>query len=79
MTQTTLEANESMAGVVETVVITGDLSKLEPSQRVLADYGNMSSPTVLFVVDELRKRGNWLPCILLAFGPGLSIEAALLV
>jgi len=34
MTQTTLEANESMAGVVETVVITGDLSKLEPSQRV---------------------------------------------
>lgn len=56
-----------------------DYAHLEPSQRVLADYGNMSSPTVLFVVDELRKRGDWLPCVMLAFGPGLSIEAALLV
>lgn len=56
-----------------------DHAHLEPPQRVLADYGNMSSPTVLFVVNELRKRGDWLPCVMLAFGPGLSIEAAVLV
>ncbi len=55
-----------------------DHKHLEPSQHVLAEYGNMSSPTVLFVIDELRTRGNWLPCIALAFGPGLSIEAALI-
>ena len=51
---------------------------LEPSQRVLADYGNMSSPTVLFILDRLRGQTDHLPCIVLAFGPGLSIEAALL-
>lgn len=55
-----------------------DHEYLVPSQHVLAEYGNMSSPTVLFVIDELRKRGDWLPCVALAFGPGLSIEAALL-
>jgi predicted naringenin-chalcone synthase len=52
---------------------------LEPSQRVLADYGNMSSPTVLFILDQLRARGDCLPCVMLAFGPGLTIEAALIV
>lgn len=55
-----------------------DHKYLEPSQHVLAEYGNMSSPTVLFVIEELRARGNWLPCVALAFGPGLSIEAALI-
>jgi predicted naringenin-chalcone synthase len=55
-----------------------DHEYLGPSQHVLAEYGNMSSPTVLFVIDELRKRGDWLPCVALAFGPGLSIEAALI-
>lgn len=52
---------------------------IQASQRVLEEYGNMSSPTVLFVIDELCQRGDWLPCVALAFGPGLSIEAALLV
>jgi predicted naringenin-chalcone synthase len=51
---------------------------LAPSQQVLADYGNMSSPTVLFVLERLRTRGDALPCVVLAFGPGLAIEAALI-
>ncbi|MGE5594791.1 MAG: hypothetical protein ACM3S1_02000 [Hyphomicrobiales bacterium] len=34
MTQTALEVSDAMAGVVETVVISGDLSKLQPAQRV---------------------------------------------
>lgn len=47
------------------------------SRRVLADYGNMSSPTVLFVLERLGPpRG---PCVLLGFGPGLVAEAALLL
>jgi predicted naringenin-chalcone synthase len=51
---------------------------LESSQRVLADYGNMSSPTILFILDQLRAQANSLPCVMLAFGPGLTIEAALI-
>jgi predicted naringenin-chalcone synthase len=52
---------------------------LEPSQQVLANYGNMSSPTILFILDQLRVQANNLPCLMLAFGPGLTIEAALIV
>jgi predicted naringenin-chalcone synthase len=52
---------------------------IEASYRVLARYGNMSSPTVLFVLDELRSNGAPRPCVAMAFGPGLAVEAALLV
>ena len=55
-----------------------DYSCLEPSQKVLADFGNMSSPTVLFILQQLRSQSETLPCVALAFGPGLTIEAALL-
>jgi predicted naringenin-chalcone synthase len=49
------------------------------SREILAQHGNMSSATVLFVLDRLRRRQAELPCVALAFGPGLTIEAALLV
>jgi predicted naringenin-chalcone synthase len=49
------------------------------SRNVLAEYGNMSSPTVLFIVQRLLlKQKSHFPCVVLAFGPGLTIEAALL-
>lgn len=48
------------------------------AREVLAEYGNMSSPTILFVLKRLADRGAARPCVALAFGPGLSIEAALL-
>lgn len=47
------------------------------ARNVLASYGNMSSPTVLFVLKELMAAGAPRPCVALAFGPGLSVEAAL--
>lgn len=50
----------------------------EPSRRVLAEAGNMSSPTVLFILERLRSEGARRPTVLLAFGPGLVAEAALL-
>jgi len=50
---------------------------LDDSRAVLADHGNMSSPTILFIIDRLRRRRAPLPCVALAFGPGLAIEAAL--
>lgn len=49
------------------------------SWKVLAEYGNMSSATFLFVLDELSRQENqkkW--AVGLAFGPGLSIEGVLL-
>lgn len=55
-----------------------DHERLQHSRQVLADYGNMSSPTVLFILDRLRYRADSLPCVVLAFGPGLTIEAALI-
>ncbi|MEM9418490.1 MAG: hypothetical protein AAGA25_05460 [Planctomycetota bacterium] len=44
---------------------------------MLRDCGNMSSPTVLFILDRLRQEGTALPWVALAFGPGLTIEATL--
>lgn len=49
------------------------------SWNILKNYGNMSSSTVLFVMDDARKRAPKEEfSISLAFGPGLSIELALL-
>ncbi len=51
---------------------------LDVSREVLADFGNMSSATVLFILERLRERGAPLPCVALGFGPGLVVEATLL-
>ncbi|XP_042500805.1 chalcone synthase 2-like [Macadamia integrifolia] len=62
--------------------------KLQPSRKVLSQYGNMSSPTVLFILDLMRKKSmeegkattgdgfDW--GVLLGFGPGLTIESIVL-
>ena len=55
---------------------------LRHSYGVLKEYGNMSSPTVLFVLDRWRRefaeRNTSGPVVALGFGPGLAIEAMLL-
>jgi predicted naringenin-chalcone synthase len=48
------------------------------SRAVFARCGNMSSPTVLFILEHLRARRAPRPCVALGFGPGLTVEAALL-
>jgi predicted naringenin-chalcone synthase len=50
----------------------------EESRQVLQDHGNMSSPTVLFILDRLRRRQAPRPCVALGFGPGLVAEAVLI-
>jgi predicted naringenin-chalcone synthase len=50
---------------------------LDASRAVFREYGNMSSPTVLFILERLRSAGAARPCVLLAFGPGLVAEAVL--
>ncbi len=49
----------------------------DASRAVLKNYGNMSSPTVLFVLHSMLASGG--PWVALAFGPGLVGEACLFV
>lgn len=51
---------------------------LEISRCVLADHGNMSSATLLFVLEHFRAQRVPGPWLMLGFGPGLEIEVALL-
>jgi len=54
-------------------------SALDVSRRVLAEHGNCSSPTVLMILDEMRRQPEPPKRVLmLAFGPGLTLYAALL-
>ncbi|WP_144710821.1 type III polyketide synthase [Curtobacterium pusillum] len=48
------------------------------SRTVLRDHGNMSSATVLFVLRQALDDGidDGSPVVALAFGPGLTVEAA---
>ena len=48
------------------------------SREILANYGNMSSPTVLFILEQLRQVRAPTPCVALAFGPGLAAEVLLI-
>lgn len=47
------------------------------SREVLHECGNMSSPTVLFIIDRMRKADVPRPCVAMGFGPGLAAEVAL--
>lgn len=52
--------------------------RLQVSYDILREYGNMSSPTILFILNRLMEEASNLPCVAIGFGPGLTIEAALL-
>lgn len=66
-----------LAAVEESLGLTADA--MAPSHGVFADYGNMSSPTVLFILNRLRKMNAPRPCVALGFGPGLVVEGAIFV
>jgi len=58
-----------------------DASHFEPARAVLREYGNMSSPTVLFVLERVlrdRPQTKRAPALLSALGPGFSSESLLL-
>ncbi|MCO8124601.1 type III polyketide synthase [Stieleria sp. TO1_6] len=65
-----LDATEQALGLPE--------NELGHSREVLSELGNMSSPTVLFVLQRALRAGNTGPRVVLAFGPGLVAEATLL-
>lgn len=63
-------------------------NKLSTSRHVLSEYGNMWGATVIFILDQMRKRSlnegksttgegfDW--GVLFAFGPGITVETILL-
>ncbi len=54
--------------------------QLSSSRHVLANYGNMSSATILFVLKNLLENSaseNEEHTLAMAFGPGLTIESGL--
>jgi predicted naringenin-chalcone synthase len=58
---------------------------ISTSRKILKQHGNMSSPTVIFVLEEFQKIRSTTTtskdlghCLLLGFGPGLVAEVALL-
>jgi predicted naringenin-chalcone synthase len=54
---------------------------MKPSREVLRKYGNMSSASILFVLKEILDAGVIVKdeyCCAVAFGPGLTMETALL-
>ncbi len=58
-----------------------DESRLAHSRSVLQKYGNMSSATVVFVLDELLRGNEAVPGdwgLMIALGPGFAAEGALL-
>ena len=52
---------------------------LDAERDVLADHGNMSAPTVMFVLDRVLARGKpEHTMLMLALGPGFTLSGALL-
>ena len=58
-------------------VLSLEPNRLLDSRAVLQDHGNMSSATILFILERLWRQERSGPCVALAFGPGLSAEVAL--
>ncbi len=52
---------------------------LDHEREVLSDYGNMSAPTVVFVMERLLKAGLPRRTVMTAMGPGFSCSCLSLV
>jgi alkylresorcinol/alkylpyrone synthase len=52
--------------------------ELNLEREVLQDFGNMSAPTVMFVLDRLLDRGLPEKVMMTAFGPGFTCSGLLL-
>jgi predicted naringenin-chalcone synthase len=66
-----------LAAIEETLELPAGATAV--SREILSRFGNMSSPTVLFIVNRLREAEAPRPCVALGFGPGMFAEAALFV
>ena len=57
-----------------------DQDELRHARAILREYGNMSSATLLFVLDRLQQEDTPAPGeygLLIGFGPGITLELCL--
>ena len=57
--------------------LTLDDEDLAVSRSVLENYGNMSSPTIAFILAKIFEETTSDPVVALAFGPGITCELAI--
>jgi len=55
-----------------------NMEELSSSWNILKNYGNMSSPTVCFVLKQILKKKDRKNILALAFGPGVTMEQVLM-
>ena len=55
-----------------------DGSDIPVTRETLRQFGNMSSPTILFVLEELLRNGPQKPILLTALGPGFTAALGLI-
>jgi alkylresorcinol/alkylpyrone synthase len=55
-----------------------DQGALDHEREIIADYGNMSAPTVLFVLERLRAQGLPKRSLLTSLGPGFTASCVAL-
>ena len=63
------------AKVIEAIEAALPIQPLDVERAVLRDHGNMSAPTVFFVLDRLIARGLPNRTLLTALGPGFTFSA----
>jgi predicted naringenin-chalcone synthase len=69
---------KSILDRVESSLDLGNTAILKESRQILRMYGNMSSATVLFVLERFLEEGEVLPdekLRMVGFGPGLTVKA----
>lgn len=70
---------EILSAVEKVLAISAEQN--QSAHQVLHDYGNMSSPTIIFVLnkwlEELQDQHDRKNILAMAFGPGLTIESGL--
>lgn len=67
-----------LEGIRDALALSRD--DLTSAYETLRDYGNMSSPTIFFVLGRILERDPRPgPVVLLSFGPGLTVEGAVMM
>ena len=66
--------------VIDAIEAALDLNQgeLNVEREVLRDFGNMSAPTVMFVLERLLEQGLPERTMMTAFGPGFTCASMLL-
>jgi len=63
--------------IVENIQKAMDLSAddVEVSYEILREYGNMSSATIMFIMEKIFEKKKFGKMFSAAFGPGLTVES----